>query len=77
MVISDCFVVEKPYLVGSVGYYGEGEKRNGVGGGDKGFKGDLERFRKVVEMEIEKASLRLGGGVSGTRATVVETRKGG
>jgi hypothetical protein len=83
MVISDCFAVEKPYLVANVGYYHEGDgkqggQQNGVssGGSGGGFRGDLERFKKVVEMEIEKASLRLGGGVSGMRATVVE-RKGG
>jgi hypothetical protein len=69
MVISDCFVIERPYGKENVGFWHEGSgedvKQNGANGG---FKGDLERFRRVVEFELEKASLRMGGGGSALAA---------
>lgn len=61
MVVSDSFVIEKPYSGANTTYWREGEK--GSGGADAssgGFKGDLERFRKVVDMELSKAVLRVG-----------------
>lgn len=80
MVISDCFAIEKPYQSANVGYYHEkdsaaasGEAQQNGGGG--GFKGDLERFRKVVDMEASKAALRFGKGGLDKRLPV--ERKGG
>lgn len=46
MVISDTFVIQKPYGAANVGLY-------------TGRKGDLERMRKVVDMERNKCFLRL------------------
>lgn len=76
MVISDCFVIEKPYGSANVGYY-RGNEEGGAGGAgaqNGGFKGDLERFRKVVDMETSKATLRFGKGGLDKR---LPERKGG
>jgi hypothetical protein len=67
MVISDCFVVSKPYEGAHATYYhGEGSNGGGGaaerGGGAGAFRGDLARFRKVVDMEMDKARLRLDKG---------------
>ena len=51
MVISDTFVIQKPYGAVNVGLYSDGSGAR---------KGDLERMRKVVTMEREKCALRLG-----------------
>lgn len=78
MVISDCFVIEKPYGSVNVGYYRGNEDSSGAGGAggaqNGGFKGDLERFRKVVDMETSKATLRFGKGGLDKR---LPERKGG
>lgn len=76
MVISDCFVIEKPYGSANVGYYRGNEEGGGGGAGAQngGFKGDLERFRKVVDMETSKATLRFGKGGLDKR---LPERKGG
>lgn len=65
MVISECFVVRKPYKGENTTYYNEGQASGGAaaaGGGAAQFKGDLARFRKVVDMELDKARLRLDKG---------------
>lgn len=88
MVISDAFVIEKPYQGANIGYYHGPEASNGEGpdaaaaGRNGGFKGDLDRFRKVVDMELSKARLRLGKGgldkrVSASGAVGGAERKGG
>lgn len=51
MVISDTFVIEKPYGAVNVGFYSDNAGTR---------KGDLERMRKVVDMERNKCLLRLG-----------------
>ena len=51
MVVSDTFVIQKPYGAGNVGFLVSGEG---------GRRGDLERMRKVVDMERNKCALRLG-----------------
>ncbi len=52
MVISDTFLIQKPYGAANVGLYSDSAH------GPR--KGDLERMRKVVDMERHKCSLRLG-----------------
>ena len=59
MLISDTFVIQKPYGAVNVGLY-------------SGRKGDLERMRRVVDMERNKCSLRLG-----QREMEGRTKKGG
>lgn len=56
MVISDSFIIEKPYSSATTGMYAASQQANG--GSD--FKGDLTRFRKVVDLELNKAQLRVG-----------------
>ena len=80
MVISDAFVIEKPYQGANVGYYHgpqAGEGGNGQEGRNGGFKGDLDRFRKVVDMELSKAKLRLGKGGLDKRVSTSGAAGGG
>jgi hypothetical protein len=63
MVISDCFVVSKPYKGENATYYhGEDSSGGAEERGGGAFRGDLARFRKVVDMEMDKARLRLDKG---------------
>jgi hypothetical protein len=52
MIISDTFVIDKPYGPANVGMYSDSEQG--------ARKGDLERMRKIVDMERNKCLLRLG-----------------
>jgi hypothetical protein len=52
MVISETFVIEKPYGAANVRLYSDAAHGT--------RKGDLDRMRKVVDMERNKCALRLG-----------------
>ena len=70
MVISDTFVVEKPYGPANIAFYGDaaqGARRE-----------NLERMRKVLDMERNKCLLRLGQReVEGRMGGMGGGRKGG
>ncbi|KPI39375.1 uncharacterized protein AB675_5220 [Cyphellophora attinorum] len=60
MVISDSFLIEKPYSSATTTTYtgGAGGQQGGHANGNT-FKGDLTRFRNIVDMELKKAEFRL------------------
>jgi hypothetical protein len=84
MVISDSFLIEKPYSSATTTTYsgGSGSQQGGHANGNT-FKGDLTRFRNIIDMELKKADFRLGQAdldarvTSGGAGTGEGERKGG
>lgn len=70
MVISDTYIIDKPYLPNSVRLI-------------EGSKGDLDRMRRVLDMEKNKLALKMGKNLIDTRlgtdsgATRAGLKKGG
>ncbi len=65
MIISDTFLIEKPYTQANVRHI------------DNQSVGDLERMRKVVDMERNKITLRLAkGSLDGKMSSETSPGKG-
>jgi hypothetical protein len=74
MVISDTYLIEKPYGAANVRFV-------------EGRHGDLERMKKVIDMELQKITLRLSKGLidgkmgtensTGKEAAAAAIKKGG
>lgn len=82
MVISDSFQIEKPYSSATTKDYAGGNVQTNGSGGNNGFRGDLQRFRTIVDMELKKAEFRINKVALDARVTTSpgagdEERKGG
>ena len=76
MVISDSFLIDKPYSSANTTNY-TGEAGPNAPNGNA-FKGDIARFRNIVDMELRKAEFRVGkAALDAKLGTADGERKGG